>query len=88
MRGFNGLYLWLLPTLVAGRIDRYIADRVGVHEADNSRQKIVSQYNVVRTTLIDNETTPLQVGNGDFAFNVDNTGMQVDCHIAYLSTQC
>ncbi|BCS23017.1 uncharacterized protein APUU_31242A [Aspergillus puulaauensis] len=61
MRGFNGLYLWLLPTLVAGRIDR---------------QKIVSQYNVVRTTLIDNETTPLQVGNGDFAFNVDNTGMQ------------
>jgi hypothetical protein len=42
-----------------------------------ARQRIVSQFNVVRTSLIDNETTPLQVGNGDFAFNVDNTGMQV-----------
>ncbi|KAL5342035.1 Six-hairpin glycosidase-like protein [Aspergillus crustosus] len=40
------------------------------------RQSIVSKYNVVRTNLINNETTPLQVGNGDFAFGVDNTGMQ------------
>ncbi|KAL4922066.1 Six-hairpin glycosidase-like protein [Aspergillus aurantiobrunneus] len=55
------LYLGLLPTLVLGRIDR---------------QTIVSRYNIVRTALIDNETTPLQVGNGDFAFGVDNTGMQ------------
>ncbi|OJJ00736.1 hypothetical protein ASPVEDRAFT_82294 [Aspergillus versicolor CBS 583.65] len=60
MRGLNIVYLGL-PALVAGRIDR---------------QTIVSQYNVVRTSLIDNETTPLQVGNGNFAFNVDNTGMQ------------
>lgn len=41
------------------------------------RQSVVSRFNVVRTQLIDNETTPLQVGNGNFAFNVDNTGMQV-----------
>ncbi|KAI8634257.1 Six-hairpin glycosidase-like protein [Xylariaceae sp. FL1651] len=40
------------------------------------RQGIVSRYNVIRTALIDNRTTPLQVGNGDFAYNVDNTGMQ------------
>ncbi|KAE8155003.1 Six-hairpin glycosidase-like protein [Aspergillus avenaceus] len=40
------------------------------------RQSIISKYNVVRTDLITNETTPLQVGNGNFAFNVDNTGMQ------------
>ncbi|KAI0431352.1 Six-hairpin glycosidase-like protein [Xylaria sp. FL1042] len=40
------------------------------------RQAIVSRYNIVRTALIDNSTTPLQVGNGNFAFNVDNTGMQ------------
>lgn len=26
--------------------------------------------------VVDNFTSPLQVGNGDFAFNVDNTGMQ------------
>lgn len=46
------------------------------------RQKIVSQYNVVRDSLINNETTPLQVGNGNFAFNLDNTGMQVCSIIA------
>jgi hypothetical protein len=38
----------------------------------------VSKFNIVRTNLINNETTPLQVGNGNFAFNVDNTGMQVN----------
>ncbi|KAL2815205.1 Six-hairpin glycosidase-like protein [Aspergillus cavernicola] len=54
--------LWLfLPALALGHIDR---------------ERIVSKYNVVRTSLINNETTPLQVGNGNFAFNVDNTGMQ------------
>ncbi|KAI1754664.1 Six-hairpin glycosidase-like protein [Xylaria castorea] len=41
-----------------------------------NRQAIVSRYNVVRTALVDNNTTPLQVGNGNFAYNVDNTGMQ------------
>ncbi|KAI1426254.1 Six-hairpin glycosidase-like protein [Xylaria sp. FL1777] len=40
------------------------------------RQAVVSRYNIIRTTLIGNNTTPLQVGNGNFAFNVDNTGMQ------------
>ncbi|KAL3470295.1 Six-hairpin glycosidase-like protein [Aspergillus californicus] len=58
---FPVIWISLLPTLVVGRIDR---------------EEIVSKYNVVRTTLIDNETTPLQVGNGNFAFSVDNTGMQ------------
>lgn len=42
-----------------------------------NRQGILSEFNVVRSSLIDNTTTPLQVGNGNFAFNVDNTGMQV-----------
>ncbi|KAF2107236.1 hypothetical protein BDV96DRAFT_616909 [Lophiotrema nucula] len=42
----------------------------------HAEQRVVSKYNVVRTSLIGNETTPLQVGNGNFAFNVDNTGMQ------------
>jgi hypothetical protein len=40
------------------------------------RRAIVSKHNIQRTTLITNETTPLQVGNGDFAFGVDNTGLQ------------
>lgn len=51
----------LLPILASALIDR---------------QTVVSQFNIIRTDLIDNETTPLQVGNGNFAFNVDNTGMQ------------
>ncbi|KAH1953607.1 hypothetical protein KXW51_001617 [Aspergillus fumigatus] len=55
------LFLLFVPQLALGRIDR---------------EHVVSKYNVVRTNLIDNETTPLQVGNGNFAFNVDNTGMQ------------
>jgi hypothetical protein len=54
--------LLLLPALSHALIDR---------------QSIVSKFNIVRTSLIDNETTPLQVGNGNFAYNVDNTGMQV-----------
>ncbi|RMZ74590.1 Six-hairpin glycosidase [Pyrenophora seminiperda CCB06] len=39
-------------------------------------KSVVSQFNIIRANLIDNETTPLQVGNGNFAYNVDTTGMQ------------
>ncbi|KAI1403447.1 Six-hairpin glycosidase-like protein [Hypoxylon fuscum] len=53
--------LALLSDLAFGKIDRHA---------------VVTKYNVRRETLIDNGTTPLQVGNGNFAFNVDNTGMQ------------
>ncbi|KAL9942609.1 hypothetical protein ACHAQF_008618 [Verticillium nonalfalfae] len=53
---------WLmLPIAALGQIDRH---------------RIVSDNNIVRTKLINNETTPLQVGNGNFAFGVDTTGMQ------------
>ncbi|KAH8423980.1 uncharacterized protein LDX57_001736 [Aspergillus melleus] len=55
------LCLLALSLPVQGRIDRH---------------RIVSRYNVGRSSLIDQDTTPLQVGNGNFAFNVDNTGMQ------------
>ncbi|KAI2463750.1 Six-hairpin glycosidase-like protein [Annulohypoxylon bovei var. microspora] len=53
--------LGLLLDLAFGKIDR---------------QNVVTKYNIKREKLIDNDTTPLQVGNGNFAFNVDNTGMQ------------
>lgn len=53
-----------------------------VQDSDASRHSIVSQFNIVRTNLIDNETTPLQVGNGNFAYNVDTTGMQA-CHLDF-----
>ncbi|KAF4334881.1 hypothetical protein FBEOM_11272 [Fusarium beomiforme] len=51
----------LLPSLSLGAIDR---------------KHIVAQNTIIRTELITKETTPLQVGNGNFAFNVDTTGMQ------------
>ena len=37
------------------------------------RKRIVQAFNVVRNASSD---TPLQVGNGNFAFNVDITGLQ------------
>lgn len=70
----------LAPTVVLGRIDRYVQCRrlcTIVLMRLPLREKIVSRFNIIRTSLIDNETTPLQVGNGNFAFNVDNTGLQV-----------
>ncbi|KAF4814608.1 hypothetical protein CGCTS75_v013343 [Colletotrichum tropicale] len=56
--------LLFLPVLASTAIDR---------------RAIVESFKVIRTevpTTIDNATTPLQVGNGDFAFNVDITGTQ------------
>ncbi|KAL7623775.1 hypothetical protein AAE478_005328 [Parahypoxylon ruwenzoriense] len=53
--------LALLVNLTFGKIDRHA---------------VVTKYNIRRDKLIDDNTTPLQVGNGNFAFNVDNTGMQ------------
>lgn len=70
----------LAPTLVLGKIDRcvqYLLFCTSVLTKPPCREKVVSQFNIVRTSLINNETTPLQVGNGNFAFNVDNTGLQV-----------
>ncbi|KAL0933243.1 uncharacterized protein CTRU02_212206 [Colletotrichum truncatum] len=51
----------------------------GPTDAFLRRRAIVQSFNVVRTEVpkvIDNTTTPLQVGNGDFAFNLDITGTQ------------
>ncbi|CAM1509007.1 Fc.00g027460.m01.CDS01 [Cosmosporella sp. VM-42] len=61
MISLKTLAILFLPSLALGRIDR---------------EWIASRYNVVRTSLIDNGTTSLQVGNGNFAFSLDNTGMQ------------
>ncbi|KAG9238626.1 Six-hairpin glycosidase-like protein [Amylocarpus encephaloides] len=48
------------------------------------RQNIVSQYNPIRT--FSSNSTPLQVGNGDFAFGVDVTGLQTFNPFATLSS--
>ncbi|KPM38191.1 hypothetical protein AK830_g8360 [Neonectria ditissima] len=61
MAALKMLYWLLLPALASAAIDR---------------KRIVNENNIIRTSLIDNKTTPLQVGNGNFAFSVDTTGMQ------------
>ncbi|KAG7285118.1 hypothetical protein NEMBOFW57_009739 [Staphylotrichum longicolle] len=48
------------------------------------RQKVVQSFNVRRTKSSD--TTPLQVGNGNFAFGADVTGLQTFKPYAIMST--
>ncbi|EEY23826.1 conserved hypothetical protein [Verticillium alfalfae VaMs.102] len=72
---------WLmLPIAALGQIDRQVRARKTslptAGRSNTNRHRIVSDNNIVRTKLINNETTPLQVGNGNFAFGVDTTGMQ------------
>lgn len=52
--------------------------------ASIQRQEIVQAYNVYRNAS--SETTPLQVGNGNFAFGVDVTGLQTFSPFATMST--
>lgn len=48
------------------------------------RQKVVQAFNVYRNAS--SSTTPLQVGNGNFAFGVDVTGLQTFNPFASMST--
>lgn len=84
------LYLLVLP--VSRRINRYAymsALELPRSGCRRPRHRIVPRYNVVRSTLINQDiTTPLQVGNGNFAFNVDSTGMQVAKSSDYSKVGC
>jgi len=50
------------------------------------RRKVVQSYNVRRNASSD--STPLQVGNGNFAFGADVTGLQTFKPFGILSTWC
>lgn len=50
------------------------------------RQDVVRRYNPVRTNL--SNTTPMQVGNGNFAFGADITGLQTLLPFNILSSWC
>jgi hypothetical protein len=50
----------------------------------NQRRKVVQSFNVRRTQSSD--STPLQVGNGNFAFGADVTGLQTFKPYAIMST--
>ncbi|KAF9887861.1 hypothetical protein FE257_009521 [Aspergillus nanangensis] len=51
-----------------------------------NRQHVVRRYNPVRTNL--STTTPMQVGNGNFAFGADITGLQSLLPFNILSSWC
>ena len=48
------------------------------------RRTIVSRYNLVRNAS--SASTPMQVGNGNFAFGMDATGLQTFQPFAILSS--
>jgi hypothetical protein len=50
----------------------------------NRRSKIVKSLNVRRN--VSSDSTPLQVGNGNFAFGADITGLQTFAPFAIMST--
>jgi hypothetical protein len=50
----------------------------------NRRSKIVKSLNVKRN--VSSDSTPLQVGNGNFAFGADITGLQTFAPFAIMST--
>jgi hypothetical protein len=53
-------------------------------KANINRQNVVSQFNPIRTAS--SNSTPMQVGNGDFAFGVDVTGLQTFQSFATMSS--
>lgn len=57
-----------------------LAEAVSVHQ----RRKVVRSFNIRRSKSSD--STPLQVGNGNFAFGADVTGLQTFKPFAIMST--
>jgi hypothetical protein len=53
-------------------------------QARTNRQNVVTQFNPVRTAS--SNSTPMQVGNGDFGFGVDVTGLQTFQSFATMSS--
>ncbi|KAE8135275.1 Six-hairpin glycosidase-like protein [Aspergillus pseudotamarii] len=51
-----------------------------------NRENVVRRYNPIRTKL--STTTPMQVGNGNFAFGADITGLQTLLPFNILSSWC
>src|SRR5690349_9641978 len=52
----------------------------------SQRRKVVQSFNVRRN--LSSDSTPLQVGNGNFAFGADVTGLQTFKSFGTLSTWC
>ncbi|PGH17509.1 hypothetical protein AJ79_01109 [Helicocarpus griseus UAMH5409] len=61
----------LLPVALAAL---FAQDVIGVIPGRINREEVVRRFNPKRTES--SQTTPMQVGNGDFAFGADITGLQ------------
>ena len=70
------------------RVTRFVATTgfLGCAIAKIDRKAIVQQFNPVRTAS--SNSTPLQVGNGNFAFGADITGLQTFLPYNTLSSWC
>lgn len=73
---------WILLALSAAAAAAVASTTVG-SSARIDRHAIVSRYNPVRTAS--STTTPMQVGNGHFAFGADVTGLQTFLPFATMS---
>lgn len=67
--------LWLLPTFICPSV-------AAIPEIQ--RRRVVERFNVRRNES--STSTPLQVGNGNFAFGADVTGLQTFRPFAIMST--
>lgn len=73
-------FIWLIYIFAVCEVGFAGAD----YTTKIDRRRIVKQFNPYRNASSD--TTPLQVGNGNFAFGVDITGLQTFKPFGTLST--
>lgn len=51
-----------------------------------NRRSLVQRFNPTRNAFLQNTSTPMQVGNGNFAFGADVTGLQTLQPFAIMSS--
>ncbi|KAL5494771.1 hypothetical protein ACEPAI_233 [Sanghuangporus weigelae] len=79
------MYLWyMLAWLSLVLCASSFVVAAGLHDTQIDRYAIVSRYNPTRNAS--SEETPMQVGNGNFAFGADVTGLQTFQTFAIMSS--
>lgn len=76
----------VLSSLLMTIILIFLTLAVGGNGSRINRRQVVRRFNPVRTNL--SSTTPIQVGNGNFAFGADITGLQTILPYNILSSWC
>ncbi|KAF7156279.1 hypothetical protein CNMCM5623_009672 [Aspergillus felis] len=73
-------------SLLKTKILIFLTLALGGNGSRINRREVVRRFNPVRTNL--SSTTPIQVGNGNFAFGADITGLQTILPYNILSSWC